>query len=112
MRGRFDNVLFRGRIFRPLRTKVRLDTFIGRMHPSNGVSLRLRGTNTQGISSFSRMLLRCVGSGSNFAPLGSGASTRIVCRAFNMDGGAFGGTINSLCGGELIILRRKNVHLI
>lgn len=84
---------------------------MGRIHRSNGVSLILRGLNTGGISSFSRILLRCVGSRRNFAPLGSGDTTRSVCSTFNIDGGAFGGTIKSLCGGHLIILRTRKVHL-
>lgn len=111
MSGGCDNLLCRGRVFSALRANVRVGTFIGRIHRSNGISLVLRGPNFRGVSSFSGALLGCVERGSKEVELGSGDPTRSVCTAFNIDGGAFGGKINSLCGGRLVALRRSNVAL-
>lgn len=75
------------------------------------MSLLLRGPKRTGMRSFSTALLSCVHRRNKQVTLGSGDPTRRVCTAFNIDGGAFGGTIKSLCGGRLIMLRRSKVEV-
>ncbi len=111
MSGQFTKLVCSGRLFHRLRVNSHLATCIGRMHPSKGLSVALRGRKRSTIVSFSRVLLRRLRRGNKHAPFYSGDPTRRVCTMFKIDGGIFGGTINSLCGGELVIVARRNLRL-